>query len=254
MQNDDTIVVSGSTEGAAEASPSTTDTQTAVVEPVVTAEPAATAPTDWRVKQREDASLNAHIQSEIARVRARDDRRALRTTAQTAVTTRNADAALEVSRQIAAEQDDEEVSDSAWRKSADQIQPLLNRMLRINASGQATDPFYVALHQATGKAEMDRRYDADPAAFYDWAEEQISEAKLEARLKKVVPALTKGIQSDAENAALRGAPSPLSGGTGGSSVITLDQYNADPAVRRKLQATPAGRAQIDAMMARASKD
>lgn len=230
---------------------STTETQTTET-PVV--ETPATPPTDWRAKQREDASLNAHIQAEIARSKARDDRRALRNTANTAVTTADAAAAMEVSRRIAAEVDDEEVAVTAWRKSADKIQPLLERLLRIDSTGQATDPFYVALHNAVGRAEMDRRYDEDPAAFYDWAEDQIAERKLDARLKKSTAALTAGIKSDAENAALKGAPAPLSGGGGSPGTVSLDQYNSDAATRRKLQSTPEGRKQIDAMMARAARE
>lgn len=247
---DDITVVSPSTETTEAAAPesSTTDTQTTET-PVVETPVAPVTPTDWRAKQREDATLNAHIQSEIARVRARDDRRSLRATAKTAVESENVNDALEVARRVASEVDEDEAHDTAWRTAANKVQPHLERLLKLDSSGQATDPHYVALHALVGKAEMDRRYDENPAAFVDWAEDKILDMRVEARMKKALPALAKGIASDAENAALRGVSTPLTG-TAGAGRLTSEQYNSDPALRKKLQSTPEGRKQIDAMMAR----
>lgn len=259
-------VVSGSTETAAteSAASSTTDTQTAETPTTVESSTPTAPPTDatpqekrdWRKEQRENADLNAYIQSEIAKARARDERRALKSTAKTAVETENVDVALDIARRIAAEPDEvdeDQQRSTAWQAKADKIAPHLERLLKLDATGQATNPYYVKLHQSVGKAEMDRRYDEDPEAFFDWADDQIQDMKLDEKLKKVAPSMARAIASDQTAEALKGMPTPLTGGTGGSGAVTVAQYNSDPALRAKLRSTPEGRKQIDEMMARASR-
>jgi tripartite-type tricarboxylate transporter receptor subunit TctC len=66
---EDPTVVSGDIETPSQTEPSTTESETGGTEQP---EPqTAQERIDWRKKQREDAELNAHVQSEIARARTR---------------------------------------------------------------------------------------------------------------------------------------------------------------------------------------
>jgi len=261
MTETPTDVVSEATEAAPSGEPSSLEPQTegasnqeqpqATTQPT---EPPKETP-DWRKRQREDAELNAHIQSEIAKARTRWQRQQLRATAQHAAQNEDADSALHVARQIAQEQDEPEegeVRSADWARAADRVQPQLERLLQINKDGQATNPYYVRLHQQVGRAEMDKKYAEDPAGFVNWVDDQIMEMRVDEKLKKVAPALARGMATDEVHKQLRGMGTPLTGGAAGGGALTLEKYSADPALRRKLQSTPEGRAQIDAMMSRAS--
>lgn len=262
MPDQESVVSSGTESTTPEvAAASTTDTQ-ASESTAESSTPTSETPAekqeriDWRQKQREDPDLNAYIQSQLARDRQKRERQALKSTAKQAVETENVDTALEIARRIAAEPDEldeDSQRDQRWVTKANNIKPHLDRMLRMDATGQVTNPYYIKLHQATGKAEMDRRYDADPEAFYDWAEDQIQEMKLDERVKKVAPGMAKAMAADATHAALQGVQSPLTGGTGGSGSVSIDQYNSDAALRARLRSTPDGIKQINEMMRRASQ-
>jgi len=254
-------VVSGATEAPSSEEPSSADTQAGAnqTDPSQPATPpenqSAQERIDWRRKQREDAELNAHVQSEIAKARTRWQRQQLRATAQHAAQNEDADSALHVARQIAQEQDEPEegeVRDADWAKAAERVQPQLERLLQIDKDGRATNPYYVKLHQQVGREAMDKKYAEDPAAFVGWVDDQIMEMRVDEKLKKVAPALARGMATDEVHKQLRGMGTPLTGGAAGGGALTLEKYSADPALRRKLQSTPEGRAQIDAMMARAS--
>ena len=259
-------VVSGATEAPVSQEPSSPDTQTSGQQPdtEVSSDAPATeqkAPTtqekkDYRQLLRDDPDFNAFHQSELKKALNRIERQRLRATAKSATDNEDADAALHVARQIAAEQDEPdegEAQSAAWMTAANRVQPQLERLLQLDKDGRATNPYYVRLHQQIGRAEMDKKYAEDPVAFVGWVDDQIMEMRVDEKLKKVAPALARGMASDEVHKQLRGMGTPLTGGANGAGALTPDRYYSDPDLRKKLQSTAEGRKQIDDMMARAAR-
>lgn len=256
MAENTTEAVSTATETPVEGS-SSTDTQTEGQEQATTQETAQQAKErlDWRRIQREDADLNAHVQSEISKARTRWQRQQLRATAKSAADSENADAALDIARTIAQEQDEpdeNEAHDADWSRSADRVQPQLERLLQIDKDGRATNPHYVALHQREGKAAMDKRYAEDPVGFVNWVDDQIMEMRVDAKVKKVAPSLAGAMATDEANARLRGMPLPLGGSNSANGALTLQSYEGMTFEQRQKLRKENPRL-IDEMIARAAR-
>jgi len=100
---------------------------------------------------------------------------------------------------------------------------------------------------------LKEKYAEDPVAFVGWVDDQIMEMRVDEKLKKVAPALARGMASDEVHKQLRGMGTPLTGGANGGGALTPDRYYSDPDLRKKLQSTAEGRKQIDDMMARAAR-
>ena len=210
---------------------------------------------DWRKLQREDAELNAHIQSEISKARTRWQRQQLRATAQQAAQNEDADTALAITRHIAQEQDEPDESDTRdahWAQSADRVQPQLERLLQLDKDGLATNPYYVQLHQRVGRSEMDKRYAADPVAFVHWVDDQIMEMRVDEKVKKVAPSLAGAMAQDEAHRQLRGMPTPLGGSNSANGALTLESYEAMTFEQRQKIRKENPRA-IDDMIARSAR-
>lgn len=223
------------TESTDQSSSTGTQTESTATETTATSTPESTTEQsrpDYRRLQREDPDLNAHIQRELAKARKSWERNQLRSTAKSAVETEDADTALKLAAQIASETDDEDEDSghtAQWSASAAKVRPHLDRMLRLDSTGQVTNPHYVALYNKVGKAEMDRRYAEDPEAFLDWASDQIDEIKFDATLKKRAPSLYQSGKADAENAALRNSTNlpPSTAGSAAQSDADFIKAYAD---------------------------
>jgi hypothetical protein len=251
---EDPTVVSGDIETSSQTEPSTTESETGGTE-----QPPEQATVqeriDWRKKQREDAELNAHVQSEIARARTRWQRQQLRATAQHAAQNEDADTAMAVARHVAQEQDEPEegeVRSVDWARAADRVQPQLERMLQLDSEGRATNPYYVQLHQKVGRAEMDKKYAEDPVQFVNWVDDQIMEMRVDEKLKKVAPALAGAMAQDDAHARLRGMPQPLGGSNSANGSLTLEMYEGMTFEQRQKLRQTNPRA-IDDMIARAQR-
>ncbi len=210
---------------------------------------------DWRRKQREDAELNAHVQSEISKARTRWQRQQLRAAAQNAAQNQDADTALQIARHVAQEQDepeDGEVQDVNWARAADKVQPQLERLLQLDGDGRATNPYYVRLHQQLGRAAMDKRYADDPVGFVSWVDDQIMEMRVDEKLKKVAPALAGAMAQDEAHSRLRGMPTPIGGSNSANGSLTLQQYEGMTFEQRQKLRKENPRA-IDDMIARAAR-
>lgn len=253
-------VVSGATETTLEREPSSDDTQTEGEQPQEQEQAAPKEPVNWRQRQKEDAELNAHVQKEIARARTRWQRQQLRNSARAVAEANDPEAALGLAQHFANQEDDDDDEDGTPgeytndpRKIAliEQAQPHIERLLRLE-NGRATNPYYIALYQRVGGAEMDRRYAANPVEFANWVDDEIMDMRVSERVNKVGPSLAAAKATDDAHQRLRGMQTPLGGGTTGGTVLTLEAYDRmTPAERRELgRKNPRA---IDEMIARASR-
>jgi hypothetical protein len=254
---EDPTVVSGDIETPSQTEPSPTETETEGDEQ----QPESQTPQekiDWRRKQREDVELNAHVQSEIARARTRWQRQQLREHAKAATEANDPNYSRYVAQQVAAEQDESDEGDGSqphdadWAKTADRVQPQLERMLQLDSDGRATNPYYVALHQRVGRAAMDKRYAEDPIGFVNWVDEQILEMRVDEKVKKVAPSLAGAMAQDEAHARLRGQPVPIGGSASANGALTLERYEGMTFEERQKLRKENPRA-IDDMIARAAR-
>lgn len=224
MENESSPVVSSGTETSAVAdTSSTTSTQTedtTVASTESTTEQTAQERKDYRRLQKEDADLNSHVQKEIARARARWEKQQLKATAKTAVDQGDTVTALSLAQRIASEPDEVDEDDSTghsvqWQQKANKVQPHLERLLRIDDNGQATNPYYVKLFEKVGQKDLDARYAKDPGGFVDWLDDQLTDLRVDDMLRKKAPSLYEAGKLDGQNSALAGAPKPLNGTAAG---------------------------------------
>jgi hypothetical protein len=240
--------VSGATETPVEETEQSSSTDTQASEE----QEAPAVKADYRKLHREDPDLNAYIQSELAKARNKWERQQVRTRAAQIVEAGDKDAALDVTRYVANEQDEDEQVDTAWADKAERVQPQLDHLLRLNAQGQATNEWYIRVHQKYGKAEMDKRYAADPLEFLNWVDDEIQDMRVEAKLKKVAPSLAEAMATDQVNRQLAKAGAPLTGGAGSGTGLSPEQWEAMTWQQRQeiRQKNPK---QIDDMVARYSR-
>jgi len=253
---EDPNVVTDTTEDPSPADPSSVETQTEGSEqPPENQTPQEKI--DWRRKQREDAELNAHVQSEIARARTRWQRQQLREHAKAATAANDPNYSRYVAQQVAAEQDEPDEGDAAphdadWARAADRVQPQLERLLQLDGEGRATNPYYVALHQRLGRAAMDKRYAEDPVGFVSWVDDQIMEMRVDEKVKKVAPSLAGAMAQDEAHSRLRGMPTPIGGSASANGALTLERYEGMTFDERQKLRKENPRA-IDEMIARAAR-
>lgn len=255
MPDPATDVVNDAPEAPSE--PSSDGTETAVTAETATeTQPTLQERIDWRAKQREDAELNAHVQSEIAKARTRWQRQQLREHAKAATEANDPNYSRYVAQQVAAEQDEpsdeSEPHDVNWSQAADRVQPQLERLLQLDGQGQATNPYYVALHKREGRAAMDKRYAEDPVGFVNWVDDEIMEMRVDAKVRKVTPSVAGAMAQDEAHTRLRNQTAPLGGSNSANGAITLDQYNDMTFTERQELRKKNPRA-IDDMIARAAR-
>lgn len=228
-------------ENPAEVSSDSTATDTsATVEGQTGAEPSEQTTTETQPRKslrdlfKEDPTLEAEFnverQRDLARARTRWQRQQLREHAKAATEANDPQYSRYVAQQVAAEPDEEaddgETHDANWSQSADRIQPQLERLLQLDAQGQATNPYYVALHKREGRAAMDKRYAADPVEFVNWVDDQIMEMRVDAKLKKVAPSMAAALAQDEAHTRLRNQTAPLGGSNTANGTMTLEGFQS----------------------------
>lgn len=177
--------------------------------------------TDWQKAQHEDPTLKAYIDDAIARARASDRNKARRDKARAAVSSTDqaeaARAALDVARDLAAEEVPEETNTAKWREKKDKVLPFLDRMTDTDE--------YADLWKKHGKAEMDKRFFDDPEKFADWVFNEVTEARVNKRADKRAMDLAKAMSAEQTSDALRNLPTPIGGSMGGNATggMTLDR-------------------------------
>ena len=258
----ETTVVSGATETApVTAEPSSASTQTTPTEGAEPVEQTAAPKTAAEKKRLRDlikedpelaAEYNAEVQKANAKAQKRWERQQLKLDAKAAVDADDPEAAIGIARHVATEpDDDDETPDptAGARKAA-----------ALNADKAfLADPDYAELFNSDGgKDTIQKLFKeiADPDALKTRlrAEGRRLAIKREVRdaIKASLPDIQKAAHEEAVNTTLKDLPVPLSGNAGVAGGVTLDRYNSDQGLRRKLQSTPEGRKQIDDMMARAA--
>lgn len=81
---------------------------------------------------------------------------------------------------------------------------------------------YEALRTGAKAAEFNKRYATDPAGFVDWADEQVTEARIEARANEKAKEIARAMALEKDNARLLATPQhPL--GTAGKGQFTIEQ-------------------------------
>lgn len=173
-------------------------------------------PVDWRARYADDADLAKFVQEEANRLyqknRDRERRAELKRMAQEAASAPDEETraarAREVANRVAAEDDPEDVSNRAFTQKARTAETAIARL-------RNTDE-YSAIWKQHGKAEMDRRWHADPEEFADWVWEQVTDLRAEKRAKAKAGPMTEAAAQDLANQRLRNLPTPMTGGAGPS--------------------------------------
>lgn len=247
----------GSAAPPAEAAPASTPDATVPTEGPEAKQP---TPDPWEsvkdhpdVKRRIEEEVQKRADALAQKRIAAEKRRDLKQRATRAVTSEDADTALEVAKQIAAEPDEDDDRPAwqtpAWREKLDAVQPYLNRLLKR--------PEYEALYAAK-RADMDALYGRDPEAFAEWVDEETLGLRVKTAVGAAVGpaanALAKGITTEQVAQALQHVPVPLSGGGGANGALSWARYEAMSwDEKHALRATPEGRRQIDEMIARETR-
>lgn len=183
---------------------------------------------------REDPAYNAEFQRELSRAISRRERAATREAARSATAAGDKDAAATVAARVAQEQDDDDdEGDHGWSPEKlaklERVRPQLELLMDLDEQNQAHDEWYIRVYERVGKADIDRRLNEDPQAFARWLRNETDKE----RLKSLAPSLAGAIKADEDNARLRRAPAPLTGGAGGGGSLTLSRYESmSPQERR----------------------
>lgn len=192
--------------------------------------PKETAPekVDWKAKAKEDADLSAFIKAEANRLKQRELARERRQSSvkriDKALETQDFDGALDTLKEVrtvldVADEPDEDTPAFArpeWREKETAARPLIQRL----TTGDNTE-LYAAVFARHGKAEMDKRYMADPEEFGNWLISEYIDHKAEQKAKKAAPVVAEALATEKVAAAMQGMPVPLNGA--GSQALSDEQ-------------------------------
>ena len=200
--------------------------------------PAAETPAQKTAAQRkrlkellaEDPDLNADYQRELSKdVEKRLKRANRRSLAKEAeIAAEDPDVAMEFSKKVKPLLDAEDEDDDTpvyqraeWRAKHEASQPLL----QVLTTGENAD-LYAEVYAKHGRADMDKRFLADPEAFTNFLISEYIEQKAAQRAKKSVPAVAEAMATEKTAAAMQGLPTPLSGSAGTDSMSAREKIKA----------------------------